>query len=29
MFTQEERGTYEVVIHTRSAEVIRGGLPAT
>jgi hypothetical protein len=28
-FTQEERGTYEVVIHSRSAEVIRGRLPDT
>jgi hypothetical protein len=28
-FTQELRGTYEVVIHSRSAEVILGGLPAT
>ena len=26
-FTQEERGTYEVVIHSRSAEVILGCFP--
>ena len=28
-FTEEMRGTYEVVIHSRSEEVILGCLPAT